>query len=357
MTSTQHYFKIPANGAVNEVADHMQRSKNILPASWFSSQEMYEFERRAIFSKRWLIISHKSRLSQTGDWIRYSFASYDIIITRDRTGAINAFHNVCRHRAYPVIEKEGAGNNKILACRYHGWSYGLNGKLAKAPGYQEMNLDKEQNSLFHCHTKVDRKGFIWISLDARETTEITFDEHFGDFDAQDQYPQIDFDDYTFDSEIKKDDLKANWKDESAASTPEQIRKHFNTTSTYYFPNVSSTVSGKFMVLEKVLPQGPDRTNKHYEIYRHKDCSDEEWKTISDAYVDAAMVEKSNESVPILFQNILRVAITEHYKQEKAAGREIWPSRPVHSASTDQADEDEAICAGLTCGPQKEVLAW
>lgn len=353
MAGTQHYFST----STDSTTASLNGSENTLPAAWYSSQEMYEFERRAIFSKRWLFISHKSRLTQTGDWIRYSFASYDIIITRDRTGAINAFHNVCRHRAYPVIEKEGAGNNKILACRYHGWSYGLNGKLAKAPGYQEMNFDKDQNSLFRCHTKIDRNGFIWINMDAKETPGVSFDEHFVDVDAQHEHSQIDFDDYTFDSEIKTEGLKINWKHGSADSTPNPTKEAFGTTSTYYFPNASSTVSGKFMAIQKVLPHAPGKTTKHYEMYRHKDCSDAEWKTISDAYAGAAKAEKANETAPAFFQTIVRAAITEHYKQEKAAGREIWPSRPVHSGSADQADEDEEICAGLACGPQKEVLAW
>lgn len=77
-------------------------------------------------------------------------AGFDFIITRDRQDNINAFDNVCRHRAYPVIEKEGSGNTKILSCRYHGWSYGLNGKLAKATGFKD-GIDKNQNSLFRIH--------------------------------------------------------------------------------------------------------------------------------------------------------------------------------------------------------------
>lgn len=351
MGSIQHYFNAPANGA----ADVEKSSENCLPASWYSSQEMYEFERRAIFSKRWLFMSHKSRLQQTGDWLRYSFASYDIILTRDRTGTINSFHNVCRHRAYPVIEKKGAGNNKIFACRYHGWSYGLNGKLAKAPGYQEMDLDKDQNSLFRCHTKIDSNGFIWINLDAKETAEVSFEEYFSKIDAQ--HSQINFEDYTFDLEIKKEELKFNWKNGSADSTPEHIKKVFSATSTYCFPNTSFTVSSRFVVIQKILPQAPNRTTKHFEIYRHKNCSDAEWKTISDAYASAAKAEKATEATPTFFQTTVRDAITEHYKQEKAAGKELWPSRPANLGSADQADEDEEICAGLACGPQQEVLAW
>jgi hypothetical protein len=97
--------------------------------------------------------------------------------------------------------------------------------------------------------------------------------------------------------------------------------------------------------------------KHFEIYRHKDCSDAEWKTINDAYAGASKAEKVIATAPTFFQTTVRDAITEHYKQEKAAGKELWPSKPANVGSADQADEDEEICAGLACGPQKEVLAW
>ncbi len=353
MDGVRHYFSSPAN----DTQDSTHEKKSSLPASWYASLEMYEFERRAIFSKRWLFMSHKSRLTQTGDWIRFSFASYDIIITRDRTGAINSFHNVCRHRAYPVIEKEGAGNNKILACRYHGWSYGLNGKLAKAPGYQEMNLDKEQNGLFRCHTKVDGNGFIWINLDAKLVPEIPFEEHFDAY-TQAKPSDINFDDYSFGFEFKQENIKWNWKHGCADTITEQLRSDFSTSETCYFPIASSSISAKFMAIQKILPQSPNKITEHFEVYRHKDCTDGEWKSISDTYAVVAKVGKIKSLAPSFFQVIIRDAITGHYKQEKAVGREIWPSRPVHTeGSADQADADDDICVGLACGSQKEVLAW
>jgi hypothetical protein len=256
-----------------------------------------------------------------------------------------------------VIEKEGAGNSKILACRYHGWSYGLNGKLAKAPGYQEMNLDKDQNSLFRCHTKIDNNGFIWINLDAKETPGVSWEEHFEGVDAQSQLTQTNFDDYTFAQEIKKEDSKHNWKHASADSTPEQTKQGFITISTYFFPNASSTISAKFIAIQKVFPQAPAKTTRHCELYRHKDCSDEEFEKITDAYTRAFKDDKSTGTTFDLFQTLVKDCITEHYGQEKAAGKKIWPSRPASLGDNDQINEDEEICAGLACGPQKEILAW
>lgn len=250
-----------------------------LPASWYTSQEMYELERRAIFSKRWIFLTNSRRLKEAGDWLRYDMAGFDFFVIKDRQGNINAFHNVCRHRAYPVIEEEGEGNKKIVACRYHGWSYGLNGKLAKAPGYKELDgFDKERNSLFPIHVKVDVNGFIWVNLDAKETPEVPWEEHFQDVDTQERYKAYNFDDYDLDHSYQLDG-DYNWKiladnfnecyhcptthadipeflnldsfgsdtkdghiQHHCKSTPEQIEKGLYTASTYYFPVSAMVVS-------------------------------------------------------------------------------------------------------------------
>jgi len=185
-----HYFKFGSNSCTTE-STAKQSPVRALPSSWYTSQQMFDFERRAIFSNRWLFMTHKSRLQNSGDWLRYTFAGFDIIIDKDHQGNVNAFHNVCRHRAYPVIDKEGCGSAKILACRYHGWSYGLDGKLAKAPGYAGLEFKKEENSLLRCHVKIDRNGFVWVNLDAKETPEVAWEDHFRDVDMYDVLISLD----------------------------------------------------------------------------------------------------------------------------------------------------------------------
>jgi phenylpropionate dioxygenase-like ring-hydroxylating dioxygenase large terminal subunit len=146
-----------------------------LPSNWYTSKEMYDFERRAIFSRKWQLITHKVRLGQPGEWLKFKIAGFEFVLTHDRAGKINAFHNVCRHRAFPVVTGE-QGSSRILSCKYHGWSYGLNGKLSKAPGYQDLEgFNKEKNGLFPIHVHVDVNGFIWVNLDSKEKPERSWD--------------------------------------------------------------------------------------------------------------------------------------------------------------------------------------
>ena len=259
-----------------------QSAVRALPASWYLSEEMFQLERRAIFSRKWLFLTHQSRIPNAGDFLRYEMADFDFLITRDRRGNVNAFHNVCRHRAYSVVEKgKTEGNAKILSCRYHGWSYAMDGSLAKAPKYDSLQgFDKRENGLFPIHVKVDRKGFVWINLDAKTRPEIPWEEDFADVDAQARFDEqgIDFNEYVLDHcyDFEGD---YNWKmagdnfnecyhcptthpdipnfltvdahdmefkggsiQHDHGAPPEAVAKGMCVNSTYYFPNTSMSVS-------------------------------------------------------------------------------------------------------------------
>ncbi|KAJ5161978.1 hypothetical protein N7492_007370 [Penicillium capsulatum] len=416
MTSMLHYFGFGNSAPPSAKGQVKNVPIRALPASWYTSPEMYELERRAIFSKRWLFMTHSSRIKNVGDWLRYELAGFDFIITRDRQNNVNAFHNVCRHRAYPVIEKEGSGNSKILACRYHGWSYGLNGKLAKATGYNELSdFDKEQNGLLRIHTKVDVNGFIWVNLDAKEVPEVPWEEHFKDVDTQERYKAYDFDNYDLDHAyeleghynwkiladnfnecyhcptthadipefLNLDSFDSDTKDghiqHHCISTPEQIARGLYTASTYYFPISAMVVSPHFIMVQKFLPSSADNSKMAYEVYRNRNSSDEDFRLISDMYARVMREDKvlcnnaqrnldrnvftsgelhpKYEKAPLFFQSTVRDVITEHFEREKSNGGEIWPARPKVTYKTEISDKDEEICASLTCGTQKGILAW
>jgi choline monooxygenase len=52
----------------------------------------------------------------------------------DDAASLRGFHNVCLHRAGPVAS--GCGRRRTLQCRYHGWTYNLDGSLRHAPEMQ-----------------------------------------------------------------------------------------------------------------------------------------------------------------------------------------------------------------------------
>ena len=107
------------NFGAAKAEDESPKTTRALPASWYRSPAMYDLERRAIFSKKWIVVSHKARFVQSGDFVRITEAGFTFFLIKDRQGEIRAHHNVCRHRAYPLVEQD-SGKLSILSCKYHG---------------------------------------------------------------------------------------------------------------------------------------------------------------------------------------------------------------------------------------------
>ena len=92
-----------------------------LDASWYRDPSVYERERTAIFATSWQYAGHRHQLTQTGDYVALDIAGWPVFIVVDDHGELRGFHNVCAHRAGPIVsESEGSCT---LTCRYHGWTY------------------------------------------------------------------------------------------------------------------------------------------------------------------------------------------------------------------------------------------
>ncbi|KAI1174708.1 hypothetical protein F4777DRAFT_589063 [Nemania sp. FL0916] len=393
-----------------------KRPVRALPRSWYLSQDMYELERRAIFSKKWLLTTHKARLPNPGDWLRYQLTGFDFVIAKDRTGAINAFHNVCRHRAFNVVTKD-QGNSSILACKYHNWSYALNGKLTKAPSYQDLEgFDKSQNGLFPIHVHIDTNGFIWVNMEASEKPSTPWGDDYKNIDRQERFKAYNFEDYRFDHTWQMEG-EYNWKlladnynecyhcptthpDIPAVAdlnayevvtehayvqhlgkpTPEQIANGFNVAATFYFPNASMNVSPHFFFIQRFLPKSATTSIMYYEVYRNTKSSDEDFEVINQMYKRimsedkylCANVQKNMEAGvfvngemnpvmeqgPIYFQGLVRDLVTDHHQKEKKAGHEIWPARQKVPGDATATEQDLSFCSSVDCTSlKKEGLDW
>lgn len=96
-------------------------------------------------------------------------------------------------------------------CDVQGWSYGLTGKLAKAPKFDSVEgFDKSQYGLFRVHLKVDERGFIWVNLDAAEVPEVSWEESFQAADLQKRLEAFDMKNYRYDHSWSMDG-EYNWK--------------------------------------------------------------------------------------------------------------------------------------------------
>jgi phenylpropionate dioxygenase-like ring-hydroxylating dioxygenase large terminal subunit len=154
----------------------MQEIKT-LSSQWYCDQEIYQRERREIFAKEWIYAAHESELPCAGDYITLEIAGYAIIILRNSEGHLKSFHNVCRHRAAPLLTAEtGKLEGKLISCRYHGWSYNQEGCLAATPLFEELpDLKRAELSLYDVQVNTYR-GLIFVNLSAEA---IPFVDAFG----------------------------------------------------------------------------------------------------------------------------------------------------------------------------------
>ena len=134
--------------------------------------ELFELEREKIFKKTWLYVGRVEEIPEPGDYKvrQLGVVSTSVIIVRDQTGKLNAFHNLCSHRGNKLIKEEGAqtfgsAGNHLITCRFHAWSYATDGKLHGIARQENFaNLDKDCLGLKRIHCD-QWQGFIFINLD------------------------------------------------------------------------------------------------------------------------------------------------------------------------------------------------
>ncbi|GAM97303.1 hypothetical protein U91I_00928 [alpha proteobacterium U9-1i] len=101
-------------------------------------------------------------LVEPGAYVSRDAAGVPIVAVRGEDGVVRAFQNVCRHRGMRVAGEQGCATK--LVCAYHGWAYGLDGKLAFVPHEKEgfPGLDKSKHGLKQVHA-VEHGGLVFIT--------------------------------------------------------------------------------------------------------------------------------------------------------------------------------------------------
>ena len=113
----------------------------------YRSAAFFEVERRRVFARGWVAAAHLTDLPGPGAVRTVTVAGQSIILTRDRTGTLRGFHNVCRHRASRLVTEE-ACQLKRFRCPYHSWAYALDGTLLGAPLFEGSGIPVDQQPMF-----------------------------------------------------------------------------------------------------------------------------------------------------------------------------------------------------------------
>jgi len=126
--------------AIAERAGAALTEARALPPDAYRSADLLALEREAIFAKEWSCAGRAADIPNPGDYLAYQIGEQPIMLVRGSDGAVRGFSNVCLHRMMRLVE--GTGNCKHIICPYHGWTYGLDGRVIGAghmnrtPGYE-----------------------------------------------------------------------------------------------------------------------------------------------------------------------------------------------------------------------------
>ena len=136
----------------------------------FTNEDLFTLEMKHIFEGNWVYLAHESQIPEINDYYTTWIGRQPVVITRDKTGQLNAVINACAHKGAMLCRRK-QGNKGSFTCPFHGWTFSNTGKLltvkdAKTTQYPEQfNTDGS-----HDLTRVARfesyRGFLFGSLNA-----------------------------------------------------------------------------------------------------------------------------------------------------------------------------------------------
>ncbi|KAM0555896.1 hypothetical protein ACHAPJ_006298 [Fusarium lateritium] len=349
------------------------------PKGWWTDTKRFSVEQRAIFSQNWICVSHRSRFAKAGDYIALDIAGFRVLFMLGKDGIVRAFHNICRHRAFPVARK-ASGSATILGCKYHGWSYNTKGELTKAPHFDDVaGFDKTQNGLFPIHTKTDDSGFVHINLSSSSEAGdsklervksigrpaiIDQNQHFlGSWDVKGKFnwkvPGSDSDEES--SSISSINILSR-----LFRSPSTCKLRFSPLTTVYTPSGSPV-----WYQLTYSPESVRQTTVRCDVYskskqdaldfekRLKHNLENTIQSIIHKYEEAyAKLASSSHALHEGVDEQVEIAdiVNAHVKKEKSEGAEIRPAA-VKKCQSDGYTKAEGICKALEGVESLGDLGW
>ncbi len=183
-----------------------------LPGRYYYDPSIYAQEQERLFSHLWMCVGRADALSSVGAYQVVSVGVESVILVRGSDSALHAFLNVCRHRGARLCDNACGQLKGSIQCRYHAWTYGLDGKLLGAPNMLgNEQFDRTAYGLLPVALEV-WEGFIWVNLAEQpapimEQVQGPIIERFGSYEPMTHYT---LDTLVVGKSISYD-VEANWK--------------------------------------------------------------------------------------------------------------------------------------------------
>ena len=123
-------------------------------------------EQREVFGKLPLLAGLSCEVANPGDVMLFDSAGPAILIVRAQDGSLNAFLNMCTHRAARLVAE--CSRRKLLVCPFHAWSFDLKGRVVSMPGEASFEgIDRSSRSLVRVPV-AEWGGMVFVKAHAGE---------------------------------------------------------------------------------------------------------------------------------------------------------------------------------------------
>ena len=141
----------------------LARSKTI-PSAWYVHPDFHAFDRDAVMARTWQYVGPAERVRNHGDFMSDFIAGNPVVVVRNKEGELRAYYNVCKHRGGPLAMEE-CGHSKVLQCKYHGWTYLLDGSLRGVPRFDRTELFDKKDFGLDAVAVQEWQGMIFCCLE------------------------------------------------------------------------------------------------------------------------------------------------------------------------------------------------
>jgi len=170
----------------------------------YFSREFAQKEWDNLWTRIWHVAGRTAEIPEAGDYVVHNFLKESVICVRQEDGSVRAFYNSCAHRGMRMLS--GASSVTAMSCPYHGWPYGLDGKVIGVQDEEDFPQGSPCGKVGLKELRCDTwGGFVWYSMD---------DTGPGLHEFLDPMPQV-FANYPMDKAVRvawyRIALNANWK--------------------------------------------------------------------------------------------------------------------------------------------------
>jgi len=139
--------------------------RRAIDAARYTSPARLADDRARGFARTWQLAGRADQLRQPGDYFTCEIGGESLLVTHAGASGLHAFYNVCRHRGRQLLDADACGHLRNVQCPYHGWTYGLDGRLRAVPDAASFpGLDIDAISLHPVALDV-WQGLVFVKLE------------------------------------------------------------------------------------------------------------------------------------------------------------------------------------------------